>query len=231
MDVGGAIPGSGAMSIYGGPARYTGLVFAEDEAGLPQDWKPFNVERGFPPGSNTVTVLAASGTVEVWEGAALDEKEARLSLDNFAGVMSVPYGAYFGPVFNPDGAPGILLIGRSAAQGFSNLGWSKEKIRTYLWENAKLPESEWLKEKLYGKTGWVRRGLPVKDYVKYPMPITVGPKNFMIVVAGGEQSGHSYWIQVHGGTFGPATKEIKIPKNWGKLLQKAEEDLGPPSAF
>jgi len=231
MDVGGAIPGAGTMSIYGGPARYTGLVFAEDEAGLPKDWKPLNVQRGFPQGSNTVTVLAASGTIEVWEGAALDEREAMLSLGNFAGVMSVPYGAYFGPVYNPDGAPGILLMGRAAAQGFSNLGWSKEKVQTYLWENARLPESEWLKEKLLGKTGWVRRELPVRDYVKYPMPIAVGPKNFMVVVAGGEQSGHSYWIQVHGGTFGPATKEIKIPKNLGKLLQKAEEDLGPPPAF
>jgi len=75
------------------------------------------------------------------------------------------------------------------------------------------------------------RELPVKDYVKYPMPITVAPKNFMIVVAGGEQSGHSFWLQVHGGTFGPTTKEIKPPANLGKLLQKAEEDLGPLPAF
>ena len=97
------------MSIYGGPARYTGSVSAEDEAGLPQNWKPFNVERGFPPGSNTVTVLAASGTVEVWQGAALDEKEARLSLDNFAGVMSVPYGAYFGRVDTLMAHPGFCL--------------------------------------------------------------------------------------------------------------------------
>ena len=231
MDVGGAIPGAGTMAIHGGPARYTGLVFAEDEAGLPKDWKPLNVERGFPPNSNTVTVLAVSGTTEIWEGAALDEVEAKFSLDNFAGVMSVPYGGYFGPVYNPEGAPGILLIARAAAQGFSNLGWTKEKIKTYLWENSKLPESEWLKDRLLGKTGWVRRESPVKDYVKYPMPITVAPENFMIAVAGGEQSGHSYWLQVHGGTIGPTTKQIQVPANWGKLLQKAEEDLGSLPTF
>jgi hypothetical protein len=63
------------------------------------------------------------------------------------------------------------------------------------------------------------------------MPITVAPENFMIAVAGGEQSGHSYWLQVHGGTIGPTTKQIQVPANWGKLLQKAEEDLGSLPAF
>ncbi len=33
MNLGGAIPGIGTMAIYGGPARYTNAVFAEDE-----DW-------------------------------------------------------------------------------------------------------------------------------------------------------------------------------------------------
>jgi hypothetical protein len=50
MNLGGAIPGSGTMAIYGGPARYTGTVFAEDEEGVPTGWEPLNVERGFPPG-------------------------------------------------------------------------------------------------------------------------------------------------------------------------------------
>ena len=229
MNVGGAIPGVGSMANYGGPARYTGLVFAEDEAGLPPDWEPLHVERGFPRASNTVTALAVSGTTNVWEGAALDEKEALLSLNNFAGYMSVPYGAYFDAVFNREGTPGILLIGRTAAQGFSNLGWSKEKIKTYLWENTKLPQSEWLKKMV--ETKGVRMGLPVKDYVQYPMPIAASPRNIMIVVAGGAHSGHSFWVQVHGGTFGPATKEIKLPAGWTEHLKKAEEDLGPLPAF
>ena len=92
------------------------------------------------------------------------------------------------------------------------------------WENTKFPESDWLREKL---KSWIRRGLPVKDYVRYPMPIAVSPENIMIVVAGGEKSGHSYWLQIHGGSLGPATKEIKLPTNWETLLKKAEEDLGP----
>ena len=228
MNVGGAVPGEGAMALYGGPARYTGLVFAEDEDGLPSDWKPLNVERGFAPGSNTVTVLATSGTTSVWEGAALEEKGVSHSLYNFSGYMGVPSGGYFAAVFNPQGAPGILLVGRTTAQGFSKLGWSKEKVKAHLWENTKLAESEWLRKILEHYS--TRRQLPVKDYVQYPMPIAASPKNMMIVVAGGKQSGHSYWLQVHGGTFGPVTRTIALPANWETLLRKADEDLGPAPA-
>ncbi len=225
MNLGGAIPGRVSMSLYGGPARYTGLVFAEDEECLPPGWEPLNVERGFPLGTNTATVLPCSGTTEVWRGAAQEEKEALKTIDNFASYMKVPNGSHFGQVYNPDGAPGILLIGNVAAEGFSKLGWSKEKVKELLWENTKFPETEWLRETLqkWGDT----KNLAVKDYVQYPMPIAVAPKNIMIVVAGGKQSGHSYWLQVHGGTFGPATREIKLPHNWEELLKKAEEDLGP----
>lgn len=225
MNVGGSIPGAGAMALYGGPGRYTGLVFAEDEEGLPSDWKPLNVDLGCSGWRNTVTVLPTSGGICVWEGAALNEKEALLSLDNFAGYMRVPYAAYFGPIYNPHGAPGILLVGRGAAQGFSKLGWSKEKVKVYLWEHTKFSESDWLTEKL---DLWIRGGLSVKEYVKYPLPIAVSSKNLMIVVAGGEQAGHSYWLQVHGGCFGPAIREINLPKSWEALLKKAEEDLGGP---
>ena len=228
LNVGGAIPGSASMSIHGGPARYTGLVFAEDEAGLPADWQPLNMERGFGRGSNSVTVLVTSGGTEVWEGAALDEKEALDTLFDFAGSMRVPYGGYFANAFNPVGAPGIVLMARTTAQGYANLGWSKDRIRQYLWEHSMLPDSPWLRRTLQA---WARRGMFVKDHIEYPMPLAVNPSNIMVVVAGGEQAGHSYWLQVHGGTVGPASREVAIPSNWDALLAKAEQDLGPRPAL
>jgi len=57
------------MAIYGGSARYTNVVFAEDEDGLPSNWKPLNVERGFTRGTNTVTVhtISVAGTLHTVE--------------------------------------------------------------------------------------------------------------------------------------------------------------------
>jgi len=38
------------MAIHGGANRYTNIIFAEDENGLPPGWKPLSVERGYAPG-------------------------------------------------------------------------------------------------------------------------------------------------------------------------------------
>jgi hypothetical protein len=50
----------------------------------------------------------------------------------------------------------------------------------------------------------------------------------MVIVAGGEQSQHGYWMQM--GVSGlPTTAEIKLPaqEKWQELMQHAEKDLGP----
>ena len=50
----------------------------------------------------------------------------------------------------------------------------------------------------------------------------------MLVVAGGEQSGHAYWMQV-GPPYTVLSKEISMPAlpKWEKLMEQAEKDLGP----
>ena len=63
-----------------------------------------------------------------------------------------------------------------------------------------------------------------------PFPITSRPENVMIVVAGGEQSGHSYYMGVGLGPNGATNAEIKLPKEWSNLLKQAESDLGPAPA-
>jgi hypothetical protein len=63
----------------------------------------------------------------------------------------------------------------------------------------------------------------------YTWPITAKPENIMLVIGGGAQGGHCYYMM---GCFiePPMTREIKLPKNWDSLLKQAEEDLGPVPA-
>ena len=70
----------------------------------------------------------------------------------------------------------------------------------------------------------------LKAYKGKAWPLTADPKNIMIVVAGGEQSGHAYWMRYGPGLITPTSAEIKLPANWGELLKNAEEDLGPVPA-
>jgi hypothetical protein len=106
----------------------------------------------------------------------------------------------------------------------SRLGWSKERVRNYLWEHSKIPDSPQLRWELENR---VQRGETPRELVQYPFPLCRNPEGMVIVVAGGEQSGHSYWMQAgHGGYVAKAVA-IHLPANWGQLIRKSEKDLGP----
>jgi len=53
----------------------------------------------------------------------------------------------------------------------------------------------------------------------------------MLVISGGEQSGHTYWIQGGNGPIAGTDAEIKLPARWNDLLKRAEADIGPAPAF
>ena len=220
QNAGGSIPGIGSMSIYGGPARYTSIVFAEDDNNLPFDWEPLNVEQGFPRESNLVTVYAVASTTNIPGGESGNKELALASLNRAAGIMGIPNGNYWLHPYNPEGAAGILVMASGTARGLSRLGWSKEEVKTYLWENSKIPAS-----KLGPRVpAW---WLPDEKIMQDPMPISMGSEGVKIVVAGGLQSGHMMWLQVGCCPEKLTNAEIKLPANWDELLKKGEEDLSP----
>lgn len=221
MNMGGAIPGKGTMSIYGGPARYTNVVVAEDEEGTAPGWEPLCVERGFPRDSNTVTVLPVNSAINVSGYIPLNDDEALVALSCFADYMHIPNSNYWFRSFTSTGAPGVFLLPRGTVKALSDLGWTKKRVKTFLWENSKFTPNLWLKHGLDAKV--MGRGIAKED-VQWPMPICKSPENIILAVAGGAQSGHGYYL----GSYGPAvmSKEINLPKNFGQLMAEAEKDLG-----
>ncbi len=225
--IGGAIPGVGTMAIYGGASRYTNIVFAEDEAGLPREWEPLNVSYwGYPRGSNTLTLLPVTGQANVSGGTTTTTGESVLqTLNRYAGFMRSPYNNYFQRPTMYEGSPGIVVMARGTAAGFSAQGWSKEKIKEFLWENSKIPWDDNLKYRGLEDARMRIRGLEGRIVEGKPWPITSKPRNIMIAVTGGAQSGHGYWMQL--GQAAPTKAKITLPKNWDALLKQAEKDLGP----
>jgi len=220
MDLGGSIPEKTSMSIFGGPARYTGLVFAEDEAGIPKNWKTLSVEQGFDPGTNTVTVYAVSSTTNIPGGETGTKEAVKASLNRAAGCMGIPIGNYWFATYQPKGVAGILLMGRNTAQGLSQSGWAKKEVKQYLWDHSKVPASE-LGPRF--EIWW----MPPKDILQDPMPISVDPQGIKIVVAGGKQSGHMMWLQVGCCPKRLVTKKIDLPSNWKDLMDDSIGDLAP----
>ncbi len=228
LNIGGAIPGIGSMAIYGGANRYTNIIFAEDEDGLPAGWEPLNVSYfGYPRGANTVAVHPVASTSNILETSVSSAETALSTLHTLAGTMGVPNWNYWHSLDRFEGSPGILLMARGTAQGLVQFGWSREKVQAFLWENSKVSwaiiEKACPPHKLMGRIEAHKPYLSANQ----PWPITARPENIMIAVAGGQQSGHGYWMQV-GNSFKPSCKEIRLPtRNWDGLLRKAESDLGP----
>jgi hypothetical protein len=227
MDIGGAIPGIGTMAIYGGASRYTNIVFAEDEDGIPKGWEPLNASYwGYPRGSNTLTVFPVTGQVNISGGTTTTTEESVLqTLNRYAGFMRSPYNNYWQRQTMFEGSPGIMVMARGTAAGFADLGWSKDKIKQFLWENSKISWADTLKFRGLKDARARMKTLEGRIVEGQPWPITSKPKNIMIAVTGGAQSGHGYWMQL--AQTAPTHAKIVLPKNWSALLKQAEQDLGP----
>ena len=227
QNVGGAVPGVGTMSQFGG-MRYTNAVFAEDEEGLPPGWEPRSVECfGVPPGANSLAVCTVSSAVNITRrgtGKETPEEEALGSLHRIAAYMEAPN--VNGLKGYDEGTPGLLLLSSTAALQLANLGWTKDKIKGFLWENSRIPVSK------LERTGMLfflkERGfdpLALPD----PWPITRAPRNVVIVVAGGRHPTQAYWMQ---GAQGPkmVSARVHLPAGWEELLKEADAEMGPAPA-
>jgi len=225
QNVGGALPGIGAMANYGGN-RNTNLVFAEDEESLPQGWLPHCTERhGFAQGANSISLLFANGATNMRRRGAkkeTPEEDTLQGMHRMADFMRVPNFTSLGGY--EKGTPGVLLIPGVVAQTMARLGWSKKSMREFLWEHSKIPLADL---KRNGGPAWIEidANALTRESIKLdPWPITAKPDNFVIVVAGGGHPTNSYWLQ----GYSPRVigREIRVPESFDQLLVDADRDLG-----
>jgi len=222
QNMGGAIPGIGTMAIYGG-MRYTNAVFAEDEDGLPPGWPSLSVERGFSKDANVITATVVSSMTNIlWFFGTKEQNDSVLTL--LAKVMGAPNLNRYGATWeDPDVGTGLALIPRGVAASLAEVsGYSKADVKTFLWNNSKAPWDDFVAT---GMEAWAKT-FPTKFPEGQAVPLTPKPEMIRLVVAGGAQSGHGYWMEC-GNIRLTISAEIKVPANWDELLKQAEEDLGP----
>jgi hypothetical protein len=230
QNIGGVLPGVVSLSTHGQPGRYTGLVVAEDEDNSP--WTLLTESQGFARGRNTVTMYGVQGQMDtqtiVPPHVEMSHGGDIAMLTELVTYLTWPYPFYFNVRGDEQGVShaGVLVMNRSHARALAKVGWTKEKIQSYLYENVRIPMS--ILEKLKDTTQWNR--LPpfwVKEWPsKTPIPIIDRPEGFLIIVAGGEL-GRNAWLPCGGRSRVAQTVEIERPKNWDKLITQSEIDLGP----
>ena len=172
INVGGAIPGEIDKSTQGQPSEYTYCV-AENEEDSP--WEPFHVERGFKAEDSTVTVFAAENPHNINEHNSVT---ADGLLKTMAATMATPGNN--NSLFYT-GEPILMLCPEHAAT-IARDGFSKERIKEFLFRHARLSWTDLSAENLQ-----YRKKSPEKfgEFVSGESAPIARKNDFVVMVLGG----------------------------------------------
>jgi len=182
-NIGGARKGVEDMGVIGNPSKYS-LVIGENEEESP--WDPLHVERGFKKEDNTLTVFFPNNFLQSvpmdTSAEGIAQALANLQPWNMSCLIVIP----------------------SHAKVLADAGWTKEKLKKYVMENAPT-----LAPAKKANT----------DVLSTP-PRIVDPSGLMVLVAGGPGAWMAALRSVGGIENEFVTKKIQLPRNWDKLVAK-----------
>ena len=189
MNVGGGLPGSGDRATQGSPAKLAYCV-AENEAESP--WEPLHVEAGFPKDTSVVTVFGCEGPHNIQDHYS----------NTGLGVLRTVAGA-MGQAGSNNllgwGWP-LLSLGPEHAATIARDGYSKAKVKEFLFEHARFPLARLGRE--YQQQQIERHG--AVDGPDTLLPIVRQPDDLSLIVVGGAGK-HSSWQP----SFGDATRPTR----------------------
>ncbi|MFI5327419.1 MAG: hypothetical protein ACHQ7H_14360 [Candidatus Rokuibacteriota bacterium] len=176
INIGGARPGGISMSTFGGPGRYTYCIGENEEA---SPWEPLHVEHGFEPGESTVAVLAAEAPQIVADTRSRNAVDLLTTI-----VRSVEVVAHHKATGLGDTA---LVFSPEHVSTLAADGWSKARVREFLWERLRKP----VRDLLPGRDGG--EGLSDEALAAFPegarsealVPKFQAPESLKLLVAGG----------------------------------------------
>jgi len=193
QNIGGAWPGDMDRATHGQPGKYL-FCCAENEADSP--WLPLHVERGFLAGESTVTVVGASGTLNL----NTHSKDADELIACLARSMAYPASNDY----HYCGQPWMILSPEHAAV-LARHGYSKDAVKRMLWEQSTMAAGAFALRD-YERTRNARATeLPGFDRATQ-VPLSRSPDDVGVIVAGGPGT-HSVYVPTFGETRA-ATRRI-----------------------
>lgn len=208
LNIGGALPGSGDMSTFGAPSKYSYCV-AENESESP--WEPLHVERGFPAHATTVTVIGAECPHNINDHESLT---AEGILTTIAGTMAVTGSndVYYA-------AQPVVVMGPEHAKTVADGGYSKADAKRFLQEHATLPLRRFSEENIERRFRVNQKELYAEATLDTPVPAVQRADDLIIAVIGGAGK-HSAYIPTFGATRS-VTRALK--RSDGELARSVSE--------
>jgi len=195
QNIGGSRPGITDLSCLGQPGEFA-MCLAENEEKNP--WGPLHEELGYPRDASVVSVVAAEGIHSILGIGWDDEGYLNLVADHLANLDRAKR-----PVV-------VLIIAQDTAAMLARKGWTKEKIRTYIYEHARLPFSKYKKRfidtrKVQGVPDWVIKNTDPDAMIPVPF------MNHLVILVAGGTGEKSMLIPVWAGTKKVISQEVKTP--------------------
>jgi len=208
--------GRNYMGTFGYPISF---ALAENEEASP--WEPYHVERGFARGDSTVTACAT--VTWGWPPAiyGTPDKDAAQSALEFLAIECTKKPCL--ARLAERGASGFrnmitFLLAPPIARALAQAGYSKDDIRQYVYEHARVPYGELEFLLKYGHSeaftipDAVERGLYPPEYLvgrEETVRVLPGPEVINIVVCGDPHRNRA--MVLWGGYVNPVTKKIALP--------------------
>ncbi|MBI2906631.1 MAG: hypothetical protein HYX92_03125 [Chloroflexi bacterium] len=202
----------------GSIAQTFNVVLAEDEDAVAElGWDPFSVDRGFKPGENVVTVQSVVSTSPpCYSGGHTPVEHLQTIVEVIGRTMAykTPSAIHQGRLYP------LFVVSPSVAGVLARGGWTKNRIREYLFENIRAPAS--LIERVAWGQGETDFHLP-KEYCQSMdpdrlIPVLFKPEWIGIVVSGdpGRNQSKGY-VQNHK-QGPPVSKKIAQPVFLGQSI-------------
>lgn len=209
------------------------VVLAENEDALAKiGWPANSADMGFATGDNTVTVSRmTSGNVIVSVTGSTPEEIMPYLADAVASCTRWEIIFTVGGITYGTLRPALVLT-PILAQTLARGGWSKDDVKQYLYDHARMTASrvenyteKWADFPIVSLKHQVNLGkLPpdfaVSDDPERMVPIVLDKDDFMVLVSGDPLRTNAYTFAQNGYLGFPTAKKIVLPPDWNERVRK-----------
>ncbi|MEO6953941.1 MAG: hypothetical protein ABI321_19220 [Polyangia bacterium] len=189
-NLGGARPGETDMTHVGHPGKFSFCV-AENPDDVDNPWTRLNEEHGYRRDQSTVTVFACEAPRNILVRPGFLSPDAAGTPENALRMIAHSMAATGSNNAHLMGQC-LVAFGPRTAEFVMKAGWTKEKVRTYLFENARHRLGDLEKNGFWAEKGDARNGFwakyaPWVDQTNRDtmVPVVEKPENIHIIVTGG----------------------------------------------
>lgn len=182
-NVAGLIPGDMDKATLALPGRYS-FCFSENEHRSP--WEPRHVELGLPSTSSMVTITAVRAVYPIMETTVSKGKDVLNTL------VEATKGAGFANYYQiGTGAQMTLIVCPEHAEEMKSDGLSKNDVRQFIFQNARMTIRDLTGLAHYGNRNWP--SWINEDNPDTLVPMVSRPEDVEVFVSGGDGR-HSAWL-------------------------------------